>query len=288
EFTRLGLISLTPGPSGEGTAVSVSVSTASTNTNGASLLLTAYNPNMCCSNIQGTLVTQDNPAVPGEMLYVFATGLGVTTPETVDTGQVFRGGSMNPLAIQVDSILTGGTTANPVSVGLVPGTVGVYYVQFLLNSGLPSNRQTQMTIAQLAFVSNVVTFPVAVPGLATTLVVTPDSLTVGPGIAHNYTVTALDYSGRLATGYTGTIAITSSDSAATLPSNAALSNGVATFSVTLNTLGYQTVTATDTAASAVAGTSPFVNVVANGNSRKGSAAPRRRSPFAGRTRAGAR
>jgi hypothetical protein len=255
----------------------VNVTTASTNTSGAALLLTAYNPNMCCSNLEGTRVTESNPAVPGEMLYVFATGLGVTNPQTVDTGRVFRGGSMYPLATPVDSILTGGTTANPVSVGLVPGTVGVYYVQFLLNAGLGSDKATQMTIAQQAFVSNVVTFPVSVPGLATKLVMTPDATTVAVGSAHNYTVTALDFNGAPATSYTGTIVITSSDPAATLPGKMALSSGVGTFSVTLNTLGFQTVTATDASSSAITGTSPSINVTATGSSRIGAQQPRRRS-----------
>ena len=184
---------------------------------------------------------------------------------------------MYPLATPVDSILTGGTTANPVSVGLVPGTVGVYFVQFLLNAGLGSNNATQMTIAQQAFVSNVVTFPVSVPGLATTLVVTPDSTTVAPGAAHNYTVTALDFTGAPATSYTGTVAITSSDPSATLPANMALSAGVGTFSVTLKTTGLQTVTATDTGASSITGTSPYINVTASGSSRTGVTEPRRRS-----------
>jgi uncharacterized protein (TIGR03437 family) len=276
EFTRLALVAITPGPQGEGTAVVETVTTATTNTAGAELLLTVYNPTMCCSNVEGALVSNSNPAVPGEMLYVLATGLGVTSPETVDTGRVFRGGSMYPLAVPVDSILTGGTTANPVSVGLVPGTVGIYYVQFLLNSGLASNKLTQMTIAQQAFVSNVVTFPVAVPGLATRLVVVPDSTTVGVGVAHNYTVTALDFTGAPATGYTGTVAITSSDGAATLPANAALSSGVGVFSVTLNTQGYFTVTATDTSTDSITGTSPAVNVTTTGNDRKGTATPQRR------------
>ena len=102
------------------------------------------------------------------MVYVLATGLGVTSPETVSTGQIYDGsGPLNPLATPVDSILTGGTTANAVSVGLLPGSVGVYYVQMLLNSGLAANERVQTTIAQQAFVSNVVTFPVAVPGSVT-------------------------------------------------------------------------------------------------------------------------
>ena len=277
EYTRFGLVAINPGPQGEGTAVTVNVTTASTNTSGSALLLTAYNPTMCCSNLEGARVTDANPAVPGEMLYVFATGLGPTNPQTVDTGKVFRGGTMYPLVTPVDSILTGGTTANPVSVGLVPGTVGVYFVQFLLNSGLGSNNLTQMTIAQQAFVSNVVTFPVSVPGLAATLVVTPDATTVAAGAAHNYTVTALDAKGAPATSYTGTVAITSSDPAATVPANMALSAGVGTFSVTLNTLGFQTVTATDTGTSSITGTSPSVDVTATGSSRSGVQEPRRRS-----------
>ena len=268
EFERIALVALNPGPQGEGTAIMETVTTASTNTGGAVLLLTVYNPTLCCSNIEGARVNNDNPAVPGELLYVYATGLGVTTPETVQTGQVFEGGSLNPLAVPVDSILTGGTTANPVSVGLVPGTVGVYYVQFLLNSGLPSNKLTQTTIAQQAFVSNVVTFPVAVPGLATKLVIVPDATTVGAGVAHNYSVTAVDYTGAPATGYTGTVVITSSDSAAKLPSSAALSSGQGTFSVTLNTLGYQTVTASDSSTDSITGTTPSINVTANGNVRR--------------------
>jgi hypothetical protein len=107
-------------------------------------------------------------------------------------------------------------------------------------------------------------------------VVVPDSTTVGVGVAHNYTVTAVDYTGAPATSYTGTVAITSSDGAATLPTSAALSSGVGVFSVTLNTLGYQTVTATDTTTDSITGTSPAVDVTATGNDRKGAATPRRR------------
>ncbi len=260
EYTRIALTAITPGPQGEGITVTVSVTTASTNTAGASLLLTAYNPTLCCSNVAGQLVSADNPAVPGELLYTFATGLGVTSPQNYDTGQVFPGGSANPPAVLVDSILTGGTTANAVSVSLLPGTVGVYYVQFQLNSGLASNTATQMTIAQQAFVSNVVTFPVAVPGLATRLVVQPDTLKISAGGTVNFTITALDYKGNIATNYTDTIHLTSTDGNATIPADASLSAGVGTFAVVLNTKGLQQVTATDVAASSVHGTSAAITV----------------------------
>jgi hypothetical protein len=203
------------------------------------------------------------------MLYVFATGLGVTSPQDVDTGQVFPGGSMNPLATPVDSILTAGTTANPVTVGLVPGTTGIYFVQFLLNSGLSSNKLTQMTIAQQAYVSNVVTFPVEVPGLATSLVITPSAISVVTGTPLSFSVSAVDAQGRLATSYTGTIQVTSNDAGATLPANMSLTAGTGTFDVTFSTIGYQTVSANDTSTTSIAGTSAAVNVTAaNGTTGK--------------------
>ena len=264
-YSRIVLTANNPGPQGEGTSVAVSVTTDAKNASGALLILTAYNPNLCCSNVAGSRVTLSNPALPGELLYTFATGLGVTEPQSEETGRLFTGTTSNPPAVPVDSILTGGSTANVVSVGLVPGTVGVYYVQFLLSSGLSPNSATQMTIAQQAFVSNVVTFPVQVPGAASRLAVTADSSVVKPGDTVTYTVTALDYRGNIASGYGGTVAVTSSDGAATLPSNAALTAGVGTFTVTLNTIGLQTVTATDTGVSSISGTAPGVRVTATGS-----------------------
>ena len=260
EYFRIALNANVPGPAGEGITVTVSVTTATTNTNGAALLLTAYNPTLCCSNVQGAIVNDDNPAVPGEMLYTFATGLGAPNPNDVDTGLIFPGGTANPPKVFVDSILTAGTTANVVSVGLLPGTAGVYFVQFQLNSGLASNRAAQMTIAQQAFVSNVVTFPVAVPGLVSSIVVTPESYAVDAGNPLTYTVTALDYKGNLATGYTGPLRITSTDTEATSPGDFSLSAGIGTFQYTFKGKGVQTVTVNDPSISAITSSAPAVTV----------------------------
>ena len=57
----------------------------------------------------------------------------------------------------------GGRTANVLAAGLKPGMVGVYEVQLQLNSDLPTNPQTQLTIAQDIYVSNIVTFAVRNP-----------------------------------------------------------------------------------------------------------------------------
>ena len=83
------------------------------------------------------------------------------------------------------------------------------------------------------------------------------------GVPFNLTVTAKDTFGNTTPGYTGTIHFTSSDSAAALPANytfLASDNGVHTFSVTLNTAGAKTVTATDTPNSQITGTSGTITV----------------------------
>ncbi len=71
------------------------------------------------------------------------------------------------------------------------------------------------------------------------------------GVAHSVTVTARDAYGNLATGYPGTVQVTSSDGAAVLPGDYAFvsgDGGAHQFSVTLKTAGSQSITATDTAA----------------------------------------
>src|SRR5205823_2761908 len=82
-----------------------------------------------------------------------------------------------------------------------------------------------------------------------------------------FTVTAKDTYGNTATGYTGTVAITSSDGAAVLPSNHTFTtggggnNGVYTgFSVTLKTAGTQSITATDTGTSSITGSQTGITV----------------------------
>ncbi len=74
------------------------------------------------------------------------------------------------------------------------------------------------------------------------------------GVAHTFTVTALNANGTVNTGYTGTVQFTSSDPKAVLPANYTFTtgtggdNGVHTFSATLVTAGSQSITATDNVA----------------------------------------
>jgi hypothetical protein len=77
------------------------------------------------------------------------------------------------------------------------------------------------------------------------------------GVAHTFTVTALNADGTVNTGYTGTVHFTSSDRQAVLPPDYTFTvadQGVHTFAVTLKTAGSQSITAFDTATGSIAGT----------------------------------
>jgi hypothetical protein len=101
-----------------------------------------------------------------------------------------------------------------------------------------------------------------VPGITSQFKLTAPSA-VTRGVAFNVTVTAQDKYGNTTPTYTGTIHFTSSDGAAVLPANYTFlttDNGVHTFSVTLNTVATQTVTATDTPNSQFTGISGPISV----------------------------
>jgi hypothetical protein len=99
----------------------------------------------------------------------------------------------------------------------------------------------------------------AAPGTASGKTGTPTPQPAG--MAVNVTVNAVDDNWNLVGYVTDVITITSSDSSATLPPDAALVRGTQTYSVTFGTTGNQTVTATDvTDSKKKAGTSASITV----------------------------
>jgi photosystem II stability/assembly factor-like uncharacterized protein len=84
------------------------------------------------------------------------------------------------------------------------------------------------------------------------------------GVAFNVTVTALDQYGNTVINFNGQIGITSSDSKAVLPPPSALTHGVGTFALTLDTAGLaDTITATELSVPTVTGsTTVAVNAAA--------------------------
>jgi len=101
---------------------------------------------------------------------------------------------------------------------------------------------------------------------AVSVTVTPIHFSVnGPafipsGVSFNFTVTALDASNSTVTSYSGTIHFTSTDPHAQLPPDSTLVSGSKVFSATLTAAGSQTITGTDKAMPAIAGTSNSINV----------------------------
>jgi len=82
------------------------------------------------------------------------------------------------------------------------------------------------------------------------------------GLVFNFTVTALDDMDNVASGYSGTVRFTSTDGKASLPANTVLFGGMGMFSATLETVGPQTITATDIATAWLTGSSSSIQVPA--------------------------
>jgi uncharacterized protein (TIGR03437 family) len=161
QFTRIILTAKVAGPDGNGIAITGSSSAS------AAIIITALNAQTCCASVAGSSITPDNPAVPGEVISIFATGLGLTTAPDGSivgvTGQVFQGPAFNTPGVPVDNAQVGGLTANVLNSGLAPGTLGMYQVDLQISDQLTTNPNTQLYIAQNVFTSNIVTIPVVAP-----------------------------------------------------------------------------------------------------------------------------
>jgi uncharacterized protein (TIGR03437 family) len=161
QWSYIRLWARVEGPDGDNIAVSASGSADE------NLSILPNNSKLCCANIAGALVTVDNPAVPGETIIVWATGLGAIQPKeanlAVTTGFTYKGPVYNT-PTQFVSGIVGGKSVGVYYAGMKTGLVGIYEVDLELNPELPSNDATQCTIAQNTFVSNIVTIPVANPG----------------------------------------------------------------------------------------------------------------------------
>jgi hypothetical protein len=100
-------------------------------------------------------------------------------------------------------------------------------------------------------------------GAATSFAVTGPSSVVS-GATFSATVMAVDPFGNQATGYTGTVHFSSTDTHAVLPANYTFTPtdaGAHTFTFTLKTAGTQAITATDTVTSSIAGTLGSITVM---------------------------
>jgi uncharacterized protein (TIGR03437 family) len=97
-------------------------------------IFVASNGRMAVLNQAGVQITPSNPASAGQLLSLFATGLGAVTP-TIATGQ------LTPLTALYNttnpaSITVGSANASVGFAGLAPGFVGLYQINFTVPAGL--------------------------------------------------------------------------------------------------------------------------------------------------------
>jgi hypothetical protein len=159
----------------------------------------------------------------GSVAILNSTGSGLsTTPGAAGAGS---GGA---------PAFPGTSDATPVfnSGGTVNGSAATGPVAGGLPSGLPATHFS--VVAPASYVSN-----------------TP---------VQQVTLTALDSNGNVATGYNGTVHITSTDPLSFIPPDFSLTNGISSQSVGFRTAGGQTLTATDTVTAYITGTSNTILV----------------------------
>lgn len=163
--TRVRLRARLPGPIGEGIPYSAKAVDEG-DVDNATVILTALNNKLCCANQAGAVVTEDNPALPGETIVIYATGLGLIQPQAARdamfNGIPYDGPEYNE-AVEFVSSLAGGKTANVQFAALKRGLIGIYEVHLELNPDLPTNPRTNVTIAQSFQVSNIFFIPVVNP-----------------------------------------------------------------------------------------------------------------------------
>jgi hypothetical protein len=97
----------------------------------------------------GTLVTTAKPAKAGEILSLFASGLGPTKPG-VDPGQPFPAAPLQPVNSPVE-VLVNGQPGNVSYAGGYPGAIDGYQVNFRVPDGAtPGQASVQLTSAWIS------------------------------------------------------------------------------------------------------------------------------------------
>jgi uncharacterized protein (TIGR03437 family) len=87
------------------------------------------------------LVTSTNPAVAGETVVIYATGLGATSPSfATGTPANQTNTTMLPVAVTI-----GGQPASVVYSGLTQGLVGLYQINAVVPSGLSGSQPVVIT-----------------------------------------------------------------------------------------------------------------------------------------------
>jgi len=157
----------------------------------------------------------------------------------------------------VEATSSDGAAVLPADFMLVGGTATVPVT--FATAGSQTVTVTDTVVAGIAGTSSPTMVAAAPPGAATSFSVS-SAATATAGVGFDVTVTARDAADATATGYSGTVQVTTTDAQGTVAANATLVNGVGTFPVTLRTAGAHTVTATDTVTASITGSTGSIVV----------------------------
>jgi hypothetical protein len=158
-YDRIIIKARIEGPEGNGIGIGASASS------GATVIMTAFSATLCCANVAGSPITADNPATSGEVINVYATGLGLpvitdSVNSSLANGVSWPNGQPITAPQVAVSAIAGGSTADVLNATLLPGSAGGFLVTLHLNADIPTDPGTVLTIAQNTFVSNAVKIPV--------------------------------------------------------------------------------------------------------------------------------
>jgi uncharacterized protein (TIGR03437 family) len=119
------------------------------------ILLTATAPSLfqlapstiLATHADSSLITATAPAQAGETIIIYAIGLGTTVPAQTDGVIPFRSAKLANFASL--NVLLNGTAVDPSLIqyaGITPGCAGLYQINLLLPTPLPSNPEIRVQI----------------------------------------------------------------------------------------------------------------------------------------------
>jgi hypothetical protein len=248
--------------------VPLTTTTYSVNDNGATVYRVATNNTNPILGVRYVTALETAPSTTGSMAssQQIASTDGRMQGVEIGGNVVLFGtnGPLSPFSGSITYTISSATAISHLLTDLQPGQQ--YVVQA---NGVVVGTFTSSTQGTLSFTTPVGSTIITVgatavtPGNASTLMVSGFPSPTTAGVSHSFTVIALDSSSNIASSYLGTIKFSSTDQRAGLPANYTFTPtdaGVHTFSATLITAGLQSITATDTATSAIVGSQAGINV----------------------------
>jgi uncharacterized protein (TIGR03437 family) len=182
--SRVVVTAKSAGAAGVGIKIAAASNPASGQSSAGVTLTTSGAATCCISNDSGDITTA-NPALPGEIITLFGTGLGTLIDVNGHAVSVQEGvpyaGPLNTPATALYATL-GGVDTPFYFDGLATGAVGIYSIQVVVPSGATANNTTPVYVAQNQFISNTVTIPVgSAPTSQGILSASPNPITVASG-----------------------------------------------------------------------------------------------------------